>query len=146
MTKRNEKRQLHQVNDILNRRYDCGYTLLELFLDHDAIHTLETLISYGPDETGGEDSETWQQYKALTQNFTIDLEASRFGAYSNFIDQAESLGMHGGKTFQLFSHACGYWGHDMSSYDTLNRGADMGRAFEERGQQYMIKQGFRKSA
>jgi hypothetical protein len=113
--------------------------MMELFIDHECIHTLETLISYGPDQCGGEDSDTWQEYKRLTDNFSMDLEAARFGCYAYFLQEAESLGIDGSKTFQHFADASGYWGSEMQTWEELERAADCAPGYEEMGKKYLKK-------
>ena len=123
------QRTLWQVNNILERRYGRGvHDLLDSFVDMECFRTLETLISYGPRETGGEDSDAWQEYKALSNDFTIDFDQSCPDAYRFFKVTCNKLGLNVHKTFDLYSQASGYWGFE----DCLdfNRGTTLLQASE----------------
>lgn len=123
-----KQRTVYEVSEILARRYGGGSDLYESFLDHEAIFTLETLISYGPDET---DAASWQEYADAAGD--LDLEACRHGAYESFLDTCRRLGIDGSKAWDTFAEASGYYGTDESVADMYERVNDSAASYEMDG-------------
>lgn len=125
------RKHVHDVSYIIERRYGIGDTLLELFLDHEAIHWLEEMISYGADQCGGEETDTWLEY--LETQGDTDLEAARFGSYAAFLSTCDKAGIDGRLAFQAFANASGYFGTDMQLHEILTRVSESAASYVDDG-------------
>lgn len=132
-----KQRTIYGVQTLIERRYGIGDTLAETFLDHECIHTLETLISYGPKECGGTDSTTWKEYMHQSDNGKLNLEAARFGAYSTFIKECEKSGIDAEKAWNHFSNAAGYYGTELQGYEELERAGDSAASYIKDGMRFL---------